>query len=88
MFLIFTLSYLTGLYSGVIQYTVNIYLELKRTIMVITNSGIRDCCQVLFKQQATVRYCLNNRLLSGIVLKTAHSASLFSVHLFLTHVCS
>jgi hypothetical protein len=46
-----------------------IFTIQKRTIRVITNSGLRDFCQKLFK-------------------KTADSASLFPVHLFLTHVCS
>jgi hypothetical protein len=41
----------------------------KRTIRVITNSGIRDSCQQLFKKLQILLF-------------------LFSVHLFLTHVCS
>jgi hypothetical protein len=39
------------LYSGVIHYIVNLSLKLKkRTIRVITDSGIRDSCHDLFKK--------------------------------------
>jgi len=40
-----------GLYSVVIQYIANTSLEFKkRTIQVITNSGIRDSCRDLCKK--------------------------------------
>jgi hypothetical protein len=59
-----------GLYSGIIQYIVNIYFELKKTIRVTTNSGIRDSCQELFKKlQILPLYSLHIYSLLMVVVK-------------------
>jgi hypothetical protein len=51
IFLIFTLFYLMGLYSTVIQYIVSTFLKFKREqLELLQMLGIRDSCRDLFKK--------------------------------------
>jgi hypothetical protein len=68
-----------GLYNGVIQYIVNIYLELKKgTIRVITNSEIRVFCWELFKKlQILIFY---SQYIYSLLMFAVNSRDLFKLN--------